>query len=117
MPSIYAFAFYDTTQSFLLAQRHVLAPLVIQIIAIITHLVLIKHIGPAWSKNTIDILSSIAIYVYIITLKTPLKSWIEWNIKCIKGWKNYLKFLEIICFTTYLQGLFFFFFSVLGYNL
>lgn len=93
VPSIYAFAFYDTTQSFLLAQRHILAPLVIQILAIITHLLLIKHIGPAWSKNTIDILSSIAIYAYIITLKTPLKTWIQWNIKCIKGWKNYLKFL------------------------
>lgn len=117
VPSIYAFAFYDTTQSFLLAQGHILAPLVIQVVAILTHLVLIQYLGPAWSKNTIDFLSSVAIYVYIVTLREPLGAWIEWTIKCIKGWGNYLKFLEVICFTTYLQGLFFFFFCCLGYRL
>lgn len=93
VPSIYAFAFYDTTQSFLLAQGHILAPLIIQVIAIVTHLILIQYLGPAWSKNMIDFLSSITIYLYIISLKEPLKAWIEWTIKCIKGWKNYLKFL------------------------
>jgi Na+-driven multidrug efflux pump len=117
VPSIYAFAFYDTTQSFLLAQGHILAPMVIQVVAIVAHLLLIHQLGPAWSKNTIDFLSAVAIYAYIMTLREPLESWIEWTIKCVKGWGNYLKFLEIICFTTYLQGLFFFFFCCLGYRL
>lgn len=93
VPSIYAFAFYDTTQSFLLAQGHVLAPLVIQILAILAHLLLITPLGPAWSKDLVDCLSSVAIYVYIVTQREPLQAWIEWTIRCIKGWKNYLKFL------------------------
>lgn len=76
VPSIYAFAFYDTTQSFLLVQGHILAPLVIQVIAIVSHLILIRYLGPAWSKNTIDFLSSVAIYGYIVTLKEPLGTWI-----------------------------------------
>lgn len=69
VPSIYAFAFYDTTQSFLLAQGHVLAPLIIQILAILAHMLLINPLGPAWSKNLVDCLSSVAIYVYIVTLR------------------------------------------------
>jgi len=93
VPSIYTFAFYDTTQSFLQAQGHILAPLIIQVIAVLIHLILINYIGPAWSKNIIDFLSSIAIYAYISMLSKPLKSWIEWTIKCIKGWRNHMKFL------------------------
>lgn len=75
VPSIYAYAFYDTTQSFLQAQGHILAPLIIQVAAVLLHLILIQYLGPAWSKNTIDFLSAITIYTYIVTLKKPLKSW------------------------------------------
>lgn len=76
VPSIWAFAFYDTTQSFLQAQGRILAPLVIQFCSVIIHLSLIKYTGPAWSKNFADIFSSIAIYLYIVSLEKPLKSWI-----------------------------------------
>lgn len=117
MPSIWAFAFYDTTQSFLQAQGRILAPLVIQFASVIIHLSLIKYTGPAWSKNFADIFSSIAIYLYIICLDKPLKSWIEWTIKCIKGWSKHMKYLEIIGLATYSHALFFFFFSLLAYKL
>ena len=93
VPSIYSFAFYDTTQSFLQTQGHILAPLIIQVVAVFMHLVLINYMGAAWSKNITDFFSSVAIYIYIISLSKPLKSWIEWTIKCIKGWGNHMKFL------------------------
>ena len=35
-------------------------------------------------------------------LDKPLKSWIEWTMKCIKGWGTHLKFLEVIGLSTYL---------------
>jgi len=49
--------------------------------------------GAAWAKNFTDMLCCIAIYAYIQLLDRPMKSWIEWTIKCIKGWGNHLKFL------------------------
>ncbi len=93
VPSIWAFAFYDTTQAFLQAQGRILAPLIIQFSAVIMHLSLIKYLGPAWSKNFTDLFSSVAIYIYIIGFEKKLKSWIEWTIKCIKGWSKHMKFL------------------------
>lgn len=93
VPSIWAFAFYDTTQTFLQAQGRILAPLIIQFIAVIMHLAMIKKLGPAWSKNFADFFSSIAIYCYIIVYEKNLKSWTEWTIKCIKGWRKHIKFL------------------------
>lgn len=117
VPSIYCYAFYDTTQSFLQAQGYILAPLIIQVVAVFVHLILINYMGPAWSKNCIDFLSCLAIYAYISQLEAKLGSWIEWTIKCIKGWRNHMKFLEIIGLTTYLQALFLFFFCCLAWKL
>ena len=117
VPSIWAFAFYDTTQTFLQAQGRILAPLIIQFVAVVMHLALIKQLGPAWSKNFADFFSSIAIYCYIIGFEKKLKSWSEWTIKCIKGWRKHIKFLEIIGLATYTQAIFFFFFSLLAYKL
>lgn len=93
VPSIYCFAFYDTTQTYLQAQGHILAPLVIQVVAVFMHLLLIKKLGAAWSKNATDCFSAIAIYTYIVSLPVPLPSWIEWTIKCVKGWGFHMKFL------------------------
>lgn len=66
VPSIWAFAFYDTTRAFLQAQGRIVAPLVIQITGMLIHVLLITHVGPAWSKNFSDIFRSIAIYSYIM---------------------------------------------------
>jgi len=76
LPSIYCFAFFDTTQTFLQTQGHILAPLIVQIVSVFMHMFLINHIGAAWSKNFTDIFCCVAIYIYIITLETPLKSWV-----------------------------------------
>ncbi len=102
LPSIYCFAFFDTTQTYLQSQGHILAPLIVQIVSVFMHMFLINHIGAAWSKNFTDIFCCVAIYIYIVTLETPLKSWIEWTMKCIKGWGTHLKFLEVIGLSTYL---------------
>lgn len=93
VPSIYCFSFYDTTQTFLLAQEIFLAPLVINIFAVFTHLFMIQYLGPAWSKNFTDFGCCVAIYLYIILKKKKLESWIEWTIKCIQGWSHHMKFL------------------------
>ena len=77
---------------------------------------LIGHIGAAWSKNFTDIFCCVAIYVYIVTLDKPLKSWVEWTMKCIKGWGTHLKFLEVIGLSTYLETLFFFIFSLSAFK-
>lgn len=50
-------------------------------------------IDAAWSKNWTDIFCCIAIYAYIVMLDKPLDSWVEWTIKCVKGWGTHLKFL------------------------
>lgn len=73
---MYCFAFFDTTQTYLQSQGHILAPLIIQIVSVFMHLFFINHFGAAWSKNLTDIFCCIAIYIYIITLDKPLKSWI-----------------------------------------
>lgn len=116
VPSIWAFAFYDTTQSFLQAQGRVLAPLIIQFLSVLMHLTLISRTGPAWSKNFADAFSCVAVYGYIVGLEKPLKSWVEWTIKCVKGWGKHMKFLEIIGVSTYAHALFFFWFSLLAWK-
>ena len=117
VPSVWCFAYYDTTQSFLQAQGRIVAPLIIQSISVVIHFVLLDIAGPAWSRNFSDMFSSISIYLYIIIREKKLESWIEWTIKCIKGWNKHLKYLEIIGLSTYMHALFFFFFSFLGYKL
>ena len=117
VPSIWAFAFYDTTSSFLQAQGRVLAPLLIQVAMVILQLGLVMEIGPAWSKNLSDLFGSVTIYCYIIVFEKKLASWTEWTIKCIKGWGKHMKFIEIIGLATYGHALFFFFFSLLAYKL
>jgi|JI10StandDraft_1071094.scaffolds.fasta_scaffold57810_1 Na+-driven multidrug efflux pump len=64
-PSIYLFAFYDTTQTFLLAQGHYLAALVINIFGFFCHFFFIGHLGAAWSKNLTDCGRCIAIYLHL----------------------------------------------------
>ena len=66
VPSIWAFVYYDTTQSYLLAQGKVIIPLIIQIISVLIHFMLLESAGPAWSRNFSDLFSCIAIYGYII---------------------------------------------------
>lgn len=72
VPSIYCYAYYDTTQTFLLAQEIYLAPLVINIFAVFTHFFMIQYIGAAWSKNFTDVGCCLAIYLYIILKKQKL---------------------------------------------
>ena len=117
VPSIWAFAYYDTTQSYLQAQGRIAAPLIIQIVSVLIHFLLLDYAGPAWSRNFSDFFSAISIYLYIIIKEDKLKSWIEWTIKSLKGWNKHLKYLEIIGLSTYMHALFFFFFSFLGYKL
>jgi hypothetical protein len=76
LPSIYCFAFFDTTETYLHNQGHIIAPLIIQIVSVFTHLYLINYIGAAWAKNFTDIFCCIAIYAYIQLLDRPIKSWI-----------------------------------------
>lgn len=65
LPSVYCFAFYDTTQTFLLAQSHFLAPLVINIFGFFCHFYLIGYMGAAWAKNVTDFGRCVAIYLYL----------------------------------------------------
>lgn len=76
VPSIYCFAFYDTTQTFSLAQGHFLAPLVINIFGFFCHFYFIGHLGAAWSKNLTDFGRCVAIYLHLILRKKKLPSWI-----------------------------------------
>ena len=117
VPSIYCFALYDTTQTFLLAQHIYLAPLVINIFAVFCHFFLINHLGAAWSKNFTDLGCCIAIYVFLTFRKEELPSWIEWNIQCIKNWSVHLNFIKNIGMSTYIQAFFFLLYSLLGYKL
>lgn len=117
VPSIYCFAFYDTTQTFLLAQSYFLAPLVINIFAFFCHFYLVGHLGAAWAKNLTDFGRCAAIYVYLNVRRRKVESWIEWTIQCFKGWGNHLRFYKNIGLTTYCQSLFLFVFAVLGYSL
>jgi hypothetical protein len=76
VPSIYCFAFYDTTQTFLLAQGNFLAPLVINIFGFFCHFYFIGFLGAAWSKNLTDFGRYCAIYLHLILRKKKLNSWI-----------------------------------------
>ena len=117
VPSIYCFAYYDTTQTYLLAQYHFLAPLVINIFAVFCHFFLITQVGAAWSKNFTDLGCCLAIYLYLNFRKKKLDSWIEWNIQCIKNWDIHFKFVKNIGLSTYLQALFFMLYSLMAYDL
>ena len=72
VPSIYCFAYYDTTQTYLLAQYHFLAPLVINIFAVFCHFFLISQFGAAWSKNVTDFGCCVAIYLFLNFRKRKL---------------------------------------------
>lgn len=117
VPSIYCFVYYDTTQTYLLAQYHFLAPLVINIFAVFCHFYLIGHIGAAWSKNFTDLGCCIGIYMFLHFRRKPIASWIEWDIQCIKNWGIHFKFVKNIGLSTYLQAFFFMIYSLMGYNL
>ncbi len=117
MPSIYCFAFYDTTQTFLLAQSHFLAPLVVNIFGFFCHFFFIGFMDAAWSRNITDFGCCVAILIHLSLKKNKLESWIEWTIQCFKGWENHLRFYKNIGLTNYAKALFYFLFAVLGYDL
>ena len=117
VPSIYCFAYYDTTQTYLLAQYHFLAPLVINIFAVFSHFTLIGMIGAAWAKNFTDLGCCIAIYLFLRLRRKKIGGWIEWNIQCIKNWSVHFKFVKNIGLSTYLQSIFFLAYSLMGYKL
>lgn len=117
LPSIYCFAFYDTTQTFLLAQGYFLAPLVVNIFGFFSHFFLVEYLGAAWAKNITDCGRCIGIYLFLILRKRKVQSWIEWTILCFKGWSNHIRYYINIGFTTYTQAFFMFMFAVTGYKL
>jgi MATE family multidrug resistance protein len=117
VPSIYCFAFYDTTQTYLLSQGHFLTPLVINIFAFFCHLYFIEHLGAAWSKNLADFGRSTAVYLHLVLRQKKLQSWIEWTLQCFKGWENHLRHFRDIGLTTYIHAFFNFFFAIIGYRL
>jgi Na+-driven multidrug efflux pump len=117
VPSVYCFAFYDTTQTYLIAQGYFLTPLVINIFAFFCHLYFIEHLGAAWSKNLADFGRSIAIYLDLVLRQKKMESWIEWTLQCFKGWENHLRHFRDIGLTTYVFAFFNFFFSIIGYRL
>ena len=117
VPSIYCFAFYDTTQTFLLAQSHFLAPLIVNIFGFFCHFFFIGFMDAAWSRNITDFGCCVAILLHLSLRDKKLESWIEWTIQCFKGWENHLRFYKNIGLTTYAKALFFFIFAVLGYDL
>lgn len=117
MPSIYCFVFYDTTQTFLLAQGHFLAPLVVNIFGFFCHFYFIGILGAAWSKNLTDCGRCLGLYVYLAMNHRKMESWIEWTIQCFKGWSYHMKFYKNIGLSTYIQAMFLFFFAAFGYKL
>ena len=117
VPSIYCFVFFDTTQTFLLAQGQFLAALVVNIFGFFCHFYLISNLGAAWSKNLTDCGRCIGIYLHLAFRVKKLESWIEWTIQCFKGWSYHIKFYKNIGLSTYAQALFLFLFAALGYNL
>lgn len=76
VPSIYCFVFYDTTQTFLLAQGHFLAALIVNIFGFFCHFYLINELGAAWSKNFTDFGRCTGIYLHLALNSQSYESWI-----------------------------------------